>query len=156
MAGGQQNGMALPRLVTVLHSGADARPEPVGDPAVLELAQAELGAGPAASAVSGGACLVRSFTKRLLCATRLLVAAVSVDQYRTALSASPRKDLTVQAQPSASLPVRTLARAVREMPRGIVRGSAGCLVGGAGEQQGGVVPGVGAEAGQHAVAQVVQ
>ena len=35
-------------------------------------------------------------------------------------------------------------------------GSAGCFSGGAGEQQGDVVPGAGAEASQHAVAQVVQ
>ena len=35
-------------------------------------------------------------------------------------------------------------------------GSAGCSGGGAGEQQGDVVPGAGAEAGQHAVAQLLQ
>jgi ABC-type nitrate/sulfonate/bicarbonate transport system ATPase subunit len=35
-------------------------------------------------------------------------------------------------------------------------GSAGCFGGGAGEQQGDVVAGAGAEAGQHAVAQVIR
>ena len=51
----------------------------------------------------------------------------------------------------ASQPVRP-----GEVPRSILRGSAGRGGGGAGQQQGDVVTCVGAEAGEHAVAQLVQ
>jgi hypothetical protein len=97
-----------------------------------------------------------SFTKRLLCAARLFVATVSVGLYCAALSADTRRTLQFRPMPSASRPSACWPVRSGEASCSTLRGSAGRLGGGAGEQQGDVVTGVGAEAGEHAVAQLVQ